>query len=137
MFLFKGRQCKDSQRTLIIDGVTIHCSESVSDLGHNVSTNDKDSIAKSSKANFWRSAPLWSLNSEATEDICIAWRKALRMLWGLYPMTHCDILIGLSNQKPLDVQLKYRFICFLNQCLDYDNATVRNVALIALNNPMP
>ncbi len=30
-------------------------------------------------------APLWSLNSEATEDICIAWRKALRMLWGLHP----------------------------------------------------
>ncbi len=39
--------------------------------------------------------------SEATEDICIAWRKALRMLWGLYPMTHCDILAGLSNLKLL------------------------------------
>ncbi len=25
-------------------------------------------------------------------------------------MTHCDILAGLSNLKPLDVQLKYRFI---------------------------
>ncbi len=37
ILLFKGRQCKDSQRMLIIDGVIIHCSESVSDLGHNVS----------------------------------------------------------------------------------------------------
>ncbi len=54
MLLFKGRQCKDSQRTLIIDEVTIHCSESVSNLGHNVSTNDKDSIAKSAKTSFWR-----------------------------------------------------------------------------------
>ncbi len=53
MLLFKGRQCKDSQRTLIIDEVTIYCSESFSDFGHNVSTNDKDSIAKSAKANFW------------------------------------------------------------------------------------
>ncbi len=44
MLLFKGRQCKDSQRMPIIDGVTIHCSESVCDLGCNVSTNDKDSI---------------------------------------------------------------------------------------------
>ncbi len=52
MLLFKGRQCKDSQRKLIIDGVTIHCSESVSDLGHNISTNDKDSIARSAKASF-------------------------------------------------------------------------------------
>ncbi len=45
-------KCKDSQRTLIIDGVIIHCRESVSDLGHNFSTNDKDSIAKSAKASF-------------------------------------------------------------------------------------
>ncbi len=29
MLLFKGRLCKDSQRTLIINGVIIHCSESV------------------------------------------------------------------------------------------------------------
>ncbi len=59
MILFKIRQCKDSQRTLIIDGVTIHCSESVSNLGYNVSTNDKDSIAKSAKASFWRSFNLF------------------------------------------------------------------------------
>ncbi len=133
MPLFNGRQCKDSQRTLIIDRVTIHCSESVSDLGHNVSINDKDSIAKSAQAIFWRSfnllrsdlghiysfikcnlfqqyccpfytAPLWSFSSEATEDICIVWRKALQMTWGLHPMSHCDILARLSNLKPLDVQ---------------------------------
>ncbi len=50
-------------------------------------------------------------------------------------MTHFNILAGLSNLKPLDVQLKYRFICFLKKCLNHDNATVKNVAL-ALNNPM-
>ncbi len=44
---------------LIIDRVTVQCSESVSDLGHNVSTNDKDNIAKSAKANFWRSFNLF------------------------------------------------------------------------------
>ncbi len=81
-------------------------------------------------------APLWALNRKATEDICIAWRKALWILWGLHPMTHCNILAGLSNLKPLDVQLKYRFICFLKKCLNHDNATFKNVALIDLNNPM-
>ncbi len=60
----------------------------------------------------------------------------MRILWGLHPMTHCDILAGLSNLKPLDVQLKYRLICFVKKCLVHDNATVKNVALIALNNPM-
>ncbi len=52
MLLFKGRWCKDSQRMLIINGVTIHCSESVSDLGYNASTNYNDSITKSAKASF-------------------------------------------------------------------------------------
>ncbi len=56
------------------------------------------------------------------------------MLWGLHPMTHCDIHAGLSNLKPLDVQLKYKFICFLKIRLDHDNANVKNIALIALNN---
>ncbi len=65
-----------------------------------------------------------------------AWRKPLQMLWGLHSMTHCDILAGLSNLKPLDVQLKHRFICFLKKYLNHDNATVKNVALIALNNSM-
>ncbi len=51
-------------------------------------------------------------------------------------MPHCDILAGLSNLKPLDVQWKYRLIFFLKKYLDHDNATVKNVALIALNNPM-
>ncbi len=37
--------------------------------------------------------------------------------------------IGLSNLKPLDVQLKYRFICFLKKCLDHDNATVKECCL--------
>ncbi len=58
------------------------------------------------------------------------------MLWDLHPMTHYDIHAGLSNPKPLDVQLKYRFICFLMKCLDHDNAVVKNITLIALNNPM-
>ncbi len=51
-------------------------------------------------------------------------------------MTHCGILPGLSNLKPLGVQLKYSFICFLKKYLDHNNASVKNVALIALNNPM-
>ncbi len=47
-----------------------------------------------------------------------------------------NILAGLSNLKPPDVQLQYRFICFLKKCLNHDNATVKNIALIALKNPM-
>ncbi len=51
------------------------------------------------------------------------------MLWVLQQMTHYDILAGLSNLKPLDVQLKYKFICFLKKCQNHDYAIVKNVAL--------
>ncbi len=86
--------------------------------------NYPDSLHQTPTAHNWQ-----NINSEATEDICTAWRKALWMLWGLHPMIHCDKLAGLSDLKPLDVQLKYRFICFLKKCLNHYNATVKNVAL--------
>ncbi len=110
-----------------------------SDLGH-IDSFIKCKLFRQYCCSFY-GAPLFSLKSEATEDICIAWRKTLQILWGLHPMTHCDILVGLSNLKPRDVQLKYRFICFLKKCLDHDNAAVNNYRHIlgtyqnVLNNP--
>jgi len=165
MLLFRGRQCKVSNRTLNMDGAVLQCEESVLDLGHKVSTTDKCCIIKAAKSSFWRffnlfmsdlghiysflkcklfqqyccsfyGSPLWELNSDATNDICIAWRKALRMLWGLHPMTHCNILCVLSNFRPLELQLKYRFICFFKKCLNHDNIIVKDVALLTLDNPM-
>ncbi len=53
-----------------------------------------------------RIASLWSLNIEATDDIYIARRKALWMLWGLHPISHCDIIAGLSNLISLDMLSK-------------------------------
>ncbi len=75
-----------------------------SDLGH-IYSFIKCKLFQQYCCSFY-GAPLWSLNGKATGDICIAWRKALQMLYGLHPMTHCDILAGLSNLKPLGVQLK-------------------------------
>ncbi len=37
-------------------------------------------------------APLWLLSSQDVSDACIAWRKALRKIWKLSPMTHCDVV---------------------------------------------
>ncbi len=62
--------------------------------------------------------------------------KSIADAVGLHSMLIVIYLQGLSNLKPLDVQLKYRFICFLKKYLNHDNVTVKNVALIALNNPM-
>lgn len=50
MLLIKHWQCTNSQRTLIVDGMTLYCNDYVNDLVHDVSTNNKDSIAWLSKA---------------------------------------------------------------------------------------
>ncbi len=36
-------------------------------------------------------------------DTCIAWRKALRKIWKLSPMTHCDAVALVAESKPLEV----------------------------------
>ncbi len=50
--LFKGRQCKTSIKSLCVNGVALQCVDSVMDLGHAVSSNDKDSMVTAAKASF-------------------------------------------------------------------------------------
>ncbi len=40
LLLFKGRQCKTSIKSLLVNGVALQCVDSVMDLGHSVSSND-------------------------------------------------------------------------------------------------
>ncbi len=44
-----------------------------------------------------------NLSSQGVSDACIAWRKALRKIWKLSPITHCDVVALLAESKPLDV----------------------------------
>ena len=56
---------------------------------------------------------LWPLKKNNTIDrISIRWRIALRKIWNLPFNAHCDLLPLVSNQLPLDIQLKCRFIKF-------------------------
>ncbi len=108
------------------------------DLGHAVSSNDKDSMITAVKASLWHvfnlfmsdfghiysflkgqlfkqyccsfyGAPLWYLKSDGVEAICVAWRKALRTIYKVHPATHCDIITSLSGQVRLLSYLKARF----------------------------
>ena len=49
-------------------------------------------------------APLWDLQSKSVGNICIAWRKALRQLWGLASLTHGDAVSLVSDSLPLLVK---------------------------------
>ena len=37
-------------------------------------------------------SPMWLLNSTAVHSLCVYWKKLLRMLWRVHPMTHCNII---------------------------------------------
>ena len=116
----------------------------------NISTSDRDSMILAAKRAFWKSynnfvsnfghlysllkisvfapfccsfygSPLWLLNSTAVHSLCVDWRKSLRMLWRVHPMTHCDIIAALSNQLPLHMNLEKRFTTFIKKCLSSTN----------------
>ena len=138
--------------------------DSVTHLGHFISSTDKKSIVKSAKLCSWRSfnlcmsdfgqlsytakcklfnqycssfygSPLWSLNSTIVESMCVDWRKALRSLWRVDSRTHYDLIAAVSNQIPLILSLTF-FIHFISACLSTSNCIVNIITEIAICNPM-
>lgn len=165
LLLFKGKGCTDKMGSLKIFGETLKYCNNAVHLGHSISNDDSDFIVKKSCSAFWKSfnifisdfghihpviqcqlfdkyccsfygSPIWLLHGSAVDKLCIAWRKALRMIWKVHPMTHCDIIHALSGFDPLKLQLTRRFIKFVKKCLLSDNEVVRIVSKVALYNPM-
>ena len=119
--LFNGRKSKllyfkDISASAItygiqVNGEIVHISDNAIDLGHNISTSDRDSIILAAKRTFWKSynifisnfghlysllkvsvfaqfccsfygLPLW-LSTEV-HSLYLDWRKSLRMLWRVF-----------------------------------------------------
>ena len=55
---------------------------------------------------------LWYLNGPGTrvQSLCVDWRKSLRSLRRVHPMTHCDVIAALSDQLPIKISLEKRCI---------------------------
>ena len=64
---------------------------------------------------------LWPLSNVKITDLCIAWRKSLRRVWGLPYNTHCYILPLLSQCLPLFDEICSRSLSFIKSCL-YHNS---------------
>ena len=164
LLLFKGRQCNTTNRGILVNGLSLKLSNKAIHLGHHISTCDSDYIVTAAKAKFWKffnifiadyghiysffksklftqyccsfyGAPLWALQGNGVNSLCTAWRKALRTLWRVHPMTHCDVISAMAGQ-PLLVQLKTRFIHFLNTCIKSDNCIVNTIVNVCKTNPM-
>ena len=134
-------------------------------LGHSISSGDKTEIVKYAKRSFWSSfnifradfgyissllknilfqkyccvfygSPLWPLEGDMIQSLCVDWRKALRCVWSVNNRIHCDIITSLSNQFPLILRLKKRFIKFISNCLVSQNNIVKIISQVAICNPM-
>ena len=78
---------------------------------------------------------LWDLQSKSVGNICIAWHKALRQMWGLASLTHGDVVSLLSDSWPLLINLKQRFIKFIHKALNHKSPVISSVAKLSIQNP--
>ena len=139
LLVFKGRDCVLPLDVCIyVNGQRVGIELCADHLGHKVSSTDDESMLKGALSSFWRyfnnfmsefghlygaikcklfkqyfcsyyGSPLWDLSSKGVDSLCIAWRKALRSLWKVHPMTHNDIIAVMSDTLPLKLQLLKRF----------------------------
>ena len=77
-------------------------------------------------------SPSWHLEGAMVQSLCVDWRKALRCVYSVNNRTHCDIITSLSNQFPLILSLKERFIKFIRNCLFCQNNTVKFFPHVAI-----
>ena len=50
---------------------------------------------------------VWTLNHVCIAEVCVAWRKGVRRVWGLPADTHCELLPVICDRNPfLDVALQ-------------------------------
>ena len=144
---------------------TINILDNAIHLRHTISSSNRERISLTGKRSYWKSlnsfisnfgyaysftkcslfqqfcasfygSPLWNLNGLRVQSLCVDWRKSLRSLWRVHPMTHCDVIAALSDQFPIKVSLERRFICFINKCLSSFNFIVDVIYHITVFNPM-
>ena len=65
------------------------------------------------------------------EDVCRAWRVAMRRVWRLPWTTHCRLLPHLADTMPPELLLERRGVAFVHQMMNSDNDVVRNITGMA------
>ena len=165
LLFFKGRFSNGMESGIMVNRELVNISDNAVHLGHTISSSDRESISLTAKSSFWKSfnsfisnfghkysfikcslfkqfccsfygSPLWNLNGPGVQSLCVDWRKSLRSLWRVHPMTHCDVIAALSDQFPIKVSLERRFIRFIKKCLSSSNSIVNVISQIAICNPM-
>ena len=105
----------------------------MADFGH-IKTKVKCNLFRQCCCSYY-GAPLRDLQSKSIGIICTAWRKALRKLWGLAPLTHGDVLALLSDSLPLLVILKQSFSKCIHKAMNHSSPIINSVAKLSIANP--
>ena len=71
---------------------------------------------------------LWDLQAPALNDLCVAWRIALRRVWRLPRNSHSRLLPLIANCMPLLDCICRRFLKFVYSCINSESSLVRFVA---------
>ena len=77
---------------------------------------------------------LWDYEDKRIEKYYVAWRKAMRKVWKLPNLTHCNLLPVITNCLPLNIILEKRLLKFIWSIINSENRIVNNVFKFALNN---
>ena len=64
---------------------------------------------------------LWDMQSKSIEQFYVAWRKSVRRILGIPPMTHCILLHSIAEDKCIQEQLCQRFIKCIQSMLKSSN----------------
>ena len=129
-------------------------------LGHSISSGDRTEIVKYAKGSFWSSfnifrADFGQISSQLKNVlfqkycvfyVCCLFLVAFRRCYdsvimcgleeGIEMCMVCDIITSLSNQFPLILRLKKRFIKFISNCLVSQNNFIKIISQVAICNPM-
>ena len=75
---------------------------------------------------------LWDYEDKRIEKYYVAWRKAMRKVWKLHNLTHCNLLPVITNCLPLNIILEKRLLKFIWSIINSENRIVNNVFKVAL-----
>ena len=77
---------------------------------------------------------LWDYVDKHIEKYYVAWRNAMRKVWKLPNLTHCNLLPGTINCLPLNITLKQRLLKFILSIINSENLIVNKEFKFALKN---
>ena len=60
---------------------------------------------------------VWDLNHGCIVEVCMAWRKGVRRIWGIPVDTHCELLPVICDIIPFIDVVFCRTTHFINCCL--------------------